>query len=44
MGVMNRQTNVRGDLYLKANIVLPAVDKIDPSLVEQMKKNLPQGE
>lgn len=44
MGVMNRTTNVRGDLYLKANIVLPAVDKIDPSLVEQMKKNLPQGE
>jgi curved DNA-binding protein len=44
MGVMNRQTNVRGDLYLKANIVLPAVDKIDPSLVEQMKKSLPQGE
>ena len=44
MGVMNRQTNVRGDLYLKANIVLPTVDKIDPSLVEQMKKSLPQGE
>jgi len=44
MGVMNRTTNVRGDLYLKANIVLPAVDKIDPSLVEQMKKSLPQGE
>lgn len=42
MGVMNRQTNVRGDLYLKANIVLPAVDKIDPGLVEQMKKTLPQ--
>lgn len=42
MGVMNRQTNARGDLYLKANIVLPAVDKIDPGLVEQMKKTLPQ--
>ncbi|MGE4471330.1 MAG: DnaJ C-terminal domain-containing protein [Sulfuricurvum sp.] len=42
MGVMNRQTNVRGDLYLKANIVLPAVEKIDPALVEQMKKSLPQ--
>lgn len=42
MGVMNRQTNARGDLYLKANIVLPAVDKIDPDLVEQMKKTLPQ--
>lgn len=42
MGVMNRQSNVRGDLYLKANIVLPAVDKIDPDLVEAMKKTLPQ--
>lgn len=42
MGVMNRQSNVRGDLYLKANIVLPPVDKIDPELVEQMKKSLPQ--
>lgn len=44
MGVMNRQSGVRGDLYLKANIVLPNVDKIDPSLVEQMKKSLPQGD
>ncbi|MDO9207527.1 MAG: J domain-containing protein [Sulfuricurvum sp.] len=42
MGVLNRQSNVRGDLYLKANIVLPAVDKIDDDLVEQMKKSLPQ--
>lgn len=44
MGVMNRQNNIRGDLYLKANIVLPSVDKIDPDLVEQMKKSLPQGD
>ncbi len=42
MGVLNRQNNVRGDLYLKANIVLPAVDKINGDLVEQMKKSLPQ--
>lgn len=42
MGVMNRQNGVRGDLYLKANIVLPSVDKIDSDLVEQMKKSLPQ--
>ncbi|MCX6061456.1 MAG: J domain-containing protein [Campylobacterales bacterium] len=44
MGVMNRQSGVRGDLYLKANIVLPAVDKMDADLVEQMKKSLPQGD
>jgi curved DNA-binding protein len=42
MGVMNRQSNIRGDLYLKANIILPAVDNIDAELVEQMKKSLPQ--
>ncbi len=42
MGVMNRQSGVRGDLYLKANIVLPSVDKIDPALAEQMKQSLPQ--
>lgn len=42
MGVLNRQTNVRGDLFLKANIVLPSVEKIDAALVEQMKKSLPQ--
>jgi curved DNA-binding protein len=42
MGVLNRQSSIRGDLYLKANIVLPPVDKIDPELVEAMKKSLPQ--
>ncbi|HEX5711358.1 MAG TPA: J domain-containing protein [Sulfuricurvum sp.] len=43
MGVMNRQSGIRGDLYLKANIVLPAVESIEADLVEQMKKSLPQG-
>jgi curved DNA-binding protein len=42
MGAMNRQSGVRGDLYLKANIILPSVEKIDGDLVEQMKKSLPQ--
>jgi curved DNA-binding protein len=40
---MNRQSGVRGDLYLKANILLPAVETIDKDLVEEMKKSLPQG-
>lgn len=44
MGVVNRQSGARGDLYLKANIVLPSVASIDPELAEQMKKNLPQGD
>jgi curved DNA-binding protein len=43
MGAMNRQSGVRGDLYLKANILLPAVETIDKDLVEEMKKSLPQG-
>ncbi|MDD5211866.1 MAG: DnaJ C-terminal domain-containing protein [Sulfuricurvum sp.] len=44
MGVVNRQSGARGDLYLKANIVLPSVASIDAQLVEQMKKALPQGD
>jgi curved DNA-binding protein len=42
MGVMNRKSSVRGDLYLKANIVLPNVDSLDDDLVEMMKTKLPQ--
>lgn len=42
MGAMNRKTKVRGDLYLKANIVLPKVEDLDESLVEVMKEKLPK--
>ena len=42
MGAMNRKTKVRGDLYLKANIVLPKVDELDEDLVELMKEKLPK--
>lgn len=42
MGVVNRQTGVRGDLYLKANIILPTLDKLDSELVDEMKRKLPQ--
>ena len=42
MGVMNRKSNQRGDLYLVANIILPAVDMLDASLVEAMKEKLPK--
>jgi curved DNA-binding protein len=44
MGAMNRQSGTRGDLYLKANIVLPNVQTLDADLAEMMKKTLPQGE
>ena len=39
---MNRKTKVRGDLYLRANIVLPQVDSLDEDLVEMMKEKLPK--
>lgn len=42
MGVMNRQSKQRGDLFLVADIVLPDVDTLDPSLVEVMKEKLPK--
>jgi len=42
MGAMNRKTKVRGDLYLKANIVLPNVNDLDTDLVELMKEKLPK--
>jgi curved DNA-binding protein len=42
MGAMNRKTKVRGDLYLKANIVLPKVEDLDEDLVNIMKEKLPK--
>jgi len=42
MGAMNRKTKQRGDLYLKANIVLPKVESLAPDLVEIMKEKLPK--
>ncbi len=42
MGAMNRKTKTRGNLYLKANIVLPNVDELDQDLVELMKEKLPK--
>jgi len=42
MGVMNRKSKQRGDLYLKANIVLPKVEEMDEALIEMMKQKLIQ--
>ena len=42
MGAMNRKTKVRGDLYLRANIVLPKVEDLDENLVKIMKEKLPK--
>ena len=42
-GAMNRKTGVKGDLYLKANIVIPNIDNLDENLVKLMEEKLPQG-
>jgi curved DNA-binding protein len=42
MGAMNRKTKTRGNLYLKANIVLPKVEDLDEDLVKMMKEKLPK--
>jgi len=41
LGVLNRKTGVRGDLYLKANIILPKLEELDASLIELLKEKLP---
>ena len=43
MGAMNRKTKVRGDLYLKANIVLPKAEELDSALVAMLKEKLPKS-
>ncbi|HIC44884.1 MAG TPA: J domain-containing protein [Sulfurimonas sp.] len=42
MGVTNRKTKVRGNLYLKANIVLPKVDTLDEELSQVLQDKLPE--
>ena len=41
LGVYNRSSDSNGNLYLKANIVLPSVDELDPQLVAMMEDKLP---
>lgn len=42
LGVLDRKSGVKGDLYLKANIVLPKVDSLDEDLIEVLKEKLPE--
>ena len=44
MGAMNRKSKQKGDLYLRANIVLPNVDEMDEELVAVMKDKLAPAE
>ena len=42
LGVLNRKAGVKGDLYLKANIVLPKIDELDEELVAMLQEKLPE--
>ena len=42
LGVFDRKAGVRGDLYLKANIILPKVDDLDEELVTMLQEKLPE--
>lgn len=41
-GVINRKSKVKGDLYVKVNVVLPKIDDLDPQLVKMMEEKLPE--
>lgn len=44
LGALNRKTKTKGDLYLRANIILPKVEELDPELAKMMEEKLPGGE
>ena len=41
LGVLNRKTGIKGDLYLKANIVLPRIEDLDEDLLKILEEKLP---
>lgn len=41
LGALNRQTKVKGILYLKANIILPNVEDLDEEFVKILESKLP---
>ena len=42
LGVLNRKAGVKGDLYWKANIVLPKIEDLDSELVKMLEDKLPE--
>jgi len=40
-GALNRKTQNKGDLYLVANILLPTIESLEPSLKAMMEEHLP---
>ncbi|MBD3840092.1 MAG: J domain-containing protein, partial [Epsilonproteobacteria bacterium] len=43
-GTYDRKTTLYGDLYLKANIVLPSINIFDEEFKELLKEKLPDRE
>lgn len=43
LGVHNRSTGTKGDLYLKANIILPKVEDMDEEFVKTLQEKLPES-
>lgn len=43
LGVLNRKTGTKGDLYLKANIILPKIEELDNDLVKMLEDKLPES-
>jgi len=41
LGVLNKKTSSKGDLYLKANIVLPKLEDLPEDLITVMEEKLP---
>ena len=41
LGVLNRKTGIKGDLYLKANIILPKIEDLDEDLLKILEEKLP---
>lgn len=43
LGVHNRKLGKKGDLYLKANIILPKLEDLDEDFIETLKEKLPDS-
>lgn len=43
LGVLNRKAGTKGDLHLKANIVLPKVEDLDEDLINILQEKLPEN-
>jgi curved DNA-binding protein len=42
LGVINRKTQIKGDLYIKVEVELPKVEELDSELVNLMQEKLPK--